>query len=80
MKLNEKQLEFLRTEFSLTKEDIENMTADGWKEVREKCFYIEADELMDIEEDEEAEESERCQIATTIANIKFSQLNSKSVA
>lgn len=80
MKLNEKQLGFLKTEFGLTKEDIEKTTADGWKEIREKCFYIEADELMDIEDDESADESERCQLATSIANIKFSKLNNKSVA
>lgn len=73
MKLNERQLKFLKTEFNLAKEDIEKMTADRWKELREKCFYIEADELMDMES-EEAEESERCQLATSIANIKFSQL------
>lgn len=80
MKLSEKQLEFLKAEFGLTKEDIGGMTAEQWKEVREKCFYIEADELMDLGEDEEAEESERCQLATSIANIKFSQLEAKSVA
>ncbi len=80
MELNEKQLDFLKTEFGLTKEDIGKMTADQWKEIREKCFYIEADELMDLEDDEEAEESERCKLATSIANIKFSQLENKSVA
>jgi len=80
MKLSKKQLEFLQTEFSLTKEDIDGMTADQWKEVREKCFYIEADELLDLGEDEEAEESKRCQMATSIANVKFSQLETQSIA
>ncbi len=80
MELNEKQLDFLKTEIGLTKEHIGKMTADQWKEIREKCFYIEADELMDLEDDEEAEESERCKLATSIANIKFSQLENKSIA
>lgn len=80
MNLNERQLEFLHTEFDLTEEDIDKITADGWMEVREKCFYIEADELMDLEDDEGAEESERCKLATSIANMKFSHIKSKSVA
>lgn len=80
MKLNEKQLEFLQIEFRLTEDDIDKMTADEWMEVREKCFYIEADELMDIEDDDEAEESERCKLATSIADMKFSDIKSKSAA
>lgn len=80
MELDEKQLEFLKIEFDLTKEDIDKMTVDGWKEVREKCFYIEADELMDLGDDEDVEESEHCRLATSIANIRFSRLKSKSVA
>ncbi len=80
MKLSEKQLDFLKTEFGITKEDIGKMTADQWKEIREKCFNIEADELMDLGDDEEAEESERCKLATSIADIKFSQLETQSVA
>lgn len=80
MGLNEKQFEFLQTEFSLTKDDIDKITADEWKKIREKCFYIEADELMGMDDDEKAEESERCQLATSIANIKFSQLKSKRIA
>lgn len=74
MKLNEKQFWFLKTEFGLTKEDIGEMIADEWKEIREKCFYIEADELLDLEADEEVAESDRCKLATSIANIKISQL------
>ena len=42
--------------------------------------YIEADELLDLGEDEDVEESGRCQLATSIANIKFSQLETKNVA
>lgn len=81
MKLNEKQLEFLEKELNITKKDIEGMSADEWKDVREKCFFIEADELMDLEDDEDGEETERCQLATSIANLKFSELTSnKSVA
>lgn len=80
MKLNEKQLEFLDKELNISKEDIEKMSAEEWKDVREKCFYIEADELMDLEDTEDQEESERCQLATSIANLKFSELKDKNVA
>lgn len=81
MKLNEKQLEFLEKELNITEKDIEGMSADEWKNVREKCFFIEADELMDLEDNEDGEETERCQLATSIASLKFSELtNNKSVA
>lgn len=74
MVLNEKQLNFLENELQLKKDDINKMSAEEWAAVREKCFYIEADELLELSEDE-AEETERCMIATSIADIKYSQLN-----
>lgn len=80
MNLSGKQLEFLDKELNISKDDIEKMSAEEWKTVREKCFYIEADELMDMEDEENQEETERCRLATSIANIKFSDLKSKSVA
>lgn len=79
MNLNEKQLKFLKEELGFAKEEIEKMSVEEWKQVREQCFYIEADELMDLEDDE-TQESERCNIATSIANMKYSQLHNRTVA
>ena len=73
MDLSKEQLNFLNEELNVTKKDIESMSADEWKNIREKCFYIESDELLDI--DDEDEETMRCKLATSIANIKFSDLN-----
>lgn len=81
MKLNltNIQLDFLKKELGITWEDIEKMSASEWTSVREKCFDIEAEELYDLDVEEEREgaileESERCQLATSIVNIKYSQL------
>lgn len=77
MKLNEKQLEFLHAEFGLTEEAVDEMTADGWMEVREKCFEIETDELLDMhyagKDIDKDEWTERCHLAVSIVDAKFSQ-------
>lgn len=78
MDLNERQLDFLKEELNITEEDIEKMTADKWESVREQCFWIEVDELMEINEKEEKEgrlieeETERCRLATSIIDYEGS--------
>lgn len=81
MKLNltNSQLDFLKKELGIVREDIEKMSASDWTNVREKCFDIEAEELYDLDVEEEKqgmelEESERCRLATSIVDIKYSQL------
>lgn len=81
MKLNltDSQLDFLKKELGIDREDIEKMSALDWTGVREKCFGIEAEELYDLEIEEEKqgktlEESERCRLATSIVDVKYSQL------
>lgn len=74
LNLTNKQLEFLENELSLKEEDIEQMSREEWTDVREKCFYIEADELLALPEDED-EETQRCIVATSIADIKYFQLH-----
>lgn len=74
MKLNKKQMDFLNIELNIQSSDLDRMSAEQWKCIREKCFYIEADELMDMEDDENDTETERCRLATSIANIRFSEL------
>lgn len=83
MKLNDEQLQFLKEELNLKKEDIQKMSSEEWIAVREKCFYIEADELLDLEYYEDKignirtteQETQRCMIATSIADMKYSQLH-----
>lgn len=47
--LNEKQLKFLEEKFSITKFDVQKMDRKQWNKVRENCFEIETDELLDCE-------------------------------
>jgi len=78
MKLNltNGQLDFLKKELGITEEDIEKMSASEWTDIRGKCFDIEAEELYDLEIEEEKqgttlEESERCHLATSILDFKL---------
>lgn len=48
--LNEQQQKFLEEKFAIKVEDIEKMNLEDWKKVREDCFEIETDELLDYEE------------------------------
>ncbi len=74
LNLTEGQLNFLEKELGLQEQDIEQMSKKEWTDVREKCFYIEADELLELPEDKD-EETQRCLVATSIADIKYSQLH-----
>ena len=71
--LSTEQLNFLNKEFGISVSDILSMTSDNWKNIREKCFMIEAEELTDLEDD--ADESNRCLIATSLADTKYSELD-----
>ena len=53
MNLTNEQLNFLEKELGLQEQDIEQMSKEEWTDVREKCFYIEADELLELPEDED---------------------------
>ena len=84
MNLSKKQLEFLEKELELTKESIEKMSEDEWEDVREKCFEIETDELLDMDcggkDIDKDKRTERCQLAISIVDLKYSDLKNKSVA
>lgn len=67
--LTEEELEFLNEEFGLSEDDIRKMTKDSWTEIREKCFFIEADEF-----DESDNCTEKGELAADIASIKYSKL------
>lgn len=50
VELNACQEKFLKEKFSIEREDIEKMSLHDWKKVREDCFEIETDELLNCEE------------------------------
>lgn len=47
--LSSEQLKFLEKKFSITKSDVLKMDKKQWNKVREDCFEIETDELLDFE-------------------------------
>lgn len=47
--LSKKQLDFLEGKFGITKTDVQKMDRKQWNKVREDCFEIETDELLDCE-------------------------------
>ncbi len=49
IRLNENQIKFLNEKFGIKKNEIEKMNLKDWNRVREMCFEIETDELLDFE-------------------------------
>lgn len=49
--LNSKQIEFLKSEFNISENEIQNISLPRWKEIRLMCFDIEGAEAMDISSD-----------------------------
>lgn len=49
IKLNESQMKFLDKKFGFKEDDIEKMDLEEWNKIREVCFEIETDELLDFE-------------------------------
>lgn len=76
--LSKEQLDLLEKELEITEEQIEAMTKEQWKEVREKCFFLSIDELVDEDGEaiEEPANPERLNLLESIADTKFKQLKS----
>lgn len=73
-KLSKRQLDFLNENFGKTEADLEKLSADEWFHIREESFMISADELMDEEGNAIDEITETCEIAESIADMKYSDL------
>lgn len=74
--LSRTQKDFLNSEFGLTDEQIEGVSKDGWHDIREKCYDIILDEMLDEEDNynEAGDGSERCSLASTIRDISYKKL------
>lgn len=68
IRLSDEQIKFIEDEFGINKEELLTVTKDTWHGIREKCFDIELDEITD------EDCSERGELASDIASIKYSQL------
>ena len=76
--LSRRQSKFLETELGISVEQIKDMNKKRWVAIREKCYDIVLDELLDKNDNynEEKEISERCLIAESIMDIMFKDLKS----
>lgn len=74
LNLTDKQIEFLEKEIGTKKADLENVDKEEWRAIREKCFDISVDELLDEVGNAVETVSSRCVMAESIADIKYSQL------
>lgn len=70
LKLSDTQINFLLKEFNLTLEDLKDIDAQQWRNIREKSFMIEAEEAPE----DGCDMNERCRIAISIANTRYSCL------
>ena len=75
MVLEEKQMEFLKTEFLMSEGDIADIGYDNMKELREKCFDIEVEEATKAD-NEGGEISARGEMATDIVDAILECLKS----
>ena len=76
--LSKEQLTLLEKELGVTEDQVEAMTKEQWKEVREKCFFLSIDELVDEDGNalENASNPERLYLLESIADTKYKQLKS----
>lgn len=76
IKLSELEIEFLEKELQITVEDLETMYIADWQQVREACYDIVLDEMLDENDEyrEEGDGSERCSIASNLMETKFKEL------
>ena len=74
--LSRTQKDFLNHEFGLSDEQIEEISKDEWHDIREKCYDIILDEMLDDEDNynEAGDGSERCSLASSIRDISFKKL------
>ncbi len=74
LNLKDKQIEFIENELGIGKEELENINKDDWRKIREKCFNLSVDELLDKYGHAIDNVTERCIIAESIADMKYSEL------
>ncbi len=68
LNLTEEQLKFLNEEFGLTEVQLLVISKDEWRDIREKSFFIEDEELVGDSC------TDRGETAADIASIKYSKL------
>ena len=71
--LNDEHFEMLKRKFDISKEQLKQMTKDEWKEVRVKCFEIEADET-ELDDDGAADITKFGILAAEIVDTKYSDM------
>ncbi len=64
--ITEEQLVFLKIEFGLTLDDLNQMNDDDFEELYEKCSGIEIEEVM---KNPDGPDSERCRIASDMVDL-----------
>lgn len=72
--LNNDQLKFLKKEFGISKDELKSISKDDWHKLREKCFDISVDELLDDDGYAVDFVTKRCELAESIADMKYSQM------
>ena len=69
--LSVEQLEFLKDRLSISKDNINKMNAEEWRDIREKCFYIETDEMLKCKEGYDACDTYEFRMASSIVDAKY---------
>ena len=74
LNLKENQVKFIQNELGISKEKLECISKEEWRKIREDCFEISIDELLDEHGHAVEYVTERCMMAESIADVKYSEL------
>lgn len=70
--LNDEQRKFLTEKFGITANDIARMDVKGWSQIREKCFEIETDELLEADDPDECN-TEAYRLAASVIDANYTE-------
>ena len=73
MLLTKSQRDFLMDEFRLSESDVLDLGQAEIRDLREKCFDIEVDEVMKSM-NVDSDDSQRCETATALVDLLFDRL------
>lgn len=74
LNLKDEQIEFIENELGISEKELENINKDDWRKIREKCFNLSVDELLDEDGYAIDDVTEKCIMAESIADMKYSEL------
>lgn len=74
LNLKDEQVQFIQKELGIGMEELERVSKSRWKQIREECFDISVEELLSEVGRSGDYVTNRCSMAESIADMKYSEL------